>query len=121
MRISPEDPKLWELKHREDRVFVLKTRGTVSCSLHKEKPLLAKAGVRLGEKFDCSADEDSGFWQLVRDRTYETRIERKSLISLRAQHLTDADLVSVIRRVRVNLDFDLKTKARRRAGRREGS
>ena len=110
MRISPEDPKLWELKHREDRVFVLKTRGTVSNSLHKEKPLLAKAGVRLGEKFDLFADEVKAFRQLVRDRTYETRIERKSLISLRAQHLTDADLVSVIRRVRVNLDYDFKRK-----------
>ena len=36
-RISPEDPKLWELKHSEDQVFVLKTRGAVSCSLHKTK------------------------------------------------------------------------------------
>jgi hypothetical protein len=109
-RISLEDPKLWELKHREDRVFVLKTRGAVSCSLHKTKPLLARAGNRLGEKFDSSADEVTAFLKLVRDRTYETRIERKSLISLRAQFLTDADLVPVTREVRVNLDFDLKRK-----------
>ena len=110
LRISPEDPKLWELKHREDRVLVLKTRGAVSCSSHEKKPLLARAGNRLGERFDSLADEASAFLKLVRDRTYETRIERKSLIALRAQHLADADLVSVIRKVRVNLDFDLKRK-----------
>ena len=46
----------------------------------------------------------------MRDRTYETRNERKSLIALRAQHLADADLVSVIREVRVNLDYDFKRK-----------
>jgi hypothetical protein len=108
LRISPEDPKLWELKHREDRVLILKTRGAVSCSLHEKKPLLARAGVRLSERFDSPADEIPPFLKLVRDRTYEARIERKSLISLRAQHLTDADLVPVTREVRVNLDFDLK-------------
>jgi hypothetical protein len=64
----------------------------------------------LGERFDSLADEASAFLKLVRDRTYETRIERKSLIALRAQHLADADLVSIIRKVRVNLDFDLKRK-----------
>jgi len=108
MRISPDDPKLWELKHREDRVLVLKTRGAVTCSLHEKKPLLAKAGVRLGERFDLPAEEVAAFLEIVRDRTYETRIERKTLISLQAQHLADADLVSVTRKVRVNLDFDLK-------------
>ena len=36
-RISPDDPKLWELKHSEGQVFVLKTRGAVSCSLHNTK------------------------------------------------------------------------------------
>jgi hypothetical protein len=108
MRIYPEDPKLWEFKHREDRVLVLKTRGAVSCSLHETEPLLAKAGVRLAERFDLPADEVAAFLKLVRDRTYETRIERKSLIALRAQHLTDADIVPVTREVRVNLDFDLK-------------
>ena len=60
MRISPEDPKLWELKHREDQVFVLKTRGAVSCSLHKTKPLLARAGSRLGEKFDAAGRRGCG-------------------------------------------------------------
>ena len=110
MRISPEDPKLWELKHCEDQVFVLKTRGAVSCSLDKTKPLLARAGHRLGEKFDSPIDEVAAFWKLVCDRTYGTRIERQSLLTLRAQHLTDADLVQVIRKVRVNLDYDLKRK-----------
>src|SRR5262245_42872506 len=95
IRICPDDPKLWELKHREDRVFVLKTRGAVSCSLHKTKPLLARAGSRLGEKFDSPTDEVVAFWKLVRDRTYETRTEQQSLITLRAQHLADTDLVPV--------------------------
>ena len=89
-------------------MFVLKTRGAISCSLHKTEPLLARAGNRLGEKFDLPTDEVAAFWKLVRDRTYETRIEQQSLITLRAQHLTDADLVAVIRKVRVNLDYDFK-------------
>ena len=110
MRISPEDPKLWELKHREDQVFVIKTRGAVSRSLRKTKPLLARAGIRLREKVDAPADEVAAFCKLVRDRTYETRIEQQSLITLRAQHLTDADLVPVNREVRVNLDYDFKRK-----------
>src|SRR5262249_19703157 len=109
-RISPEDPKLWELKHREDQVFILKTRGAVSCSLHKTKPLLARAGTRLPEKFDEPAGEVAAFWHLISDRTHETLIERKSLIALRAQHLSDADFVPVTHKVRVNLDFDLKRK-----------
>jgi hypothetical protein len=103
IRISPEDPKLWELKHREDQVFVLKTRGAVSCSLYTTNPLL-------GEKSDLPTDEVAAFWDLVRDRTYETRTEQKPLIALRAQHLTDADLVPVIRKVGVNLDYDFKRK-----------
>ena len=60
-RVSPDDPKLWELKHSEGRVFVLKTRGAVSCSLHNKNPLLAKAGNRLGEKFDLLTDEVAAF------------------------------------------------------------
>jgi hypothetical protein len=107
MRISPEDPKLWELKHHEYQVFVFKTRGAVSRSLHNTKPLLARAGNRLG-KFDSPTDEVAAFWKLLCDRTYETRIEQKSLIPLRAQHLKDADLVPVIREVRVNMDYDFK-------------
>ena len=63
-----------------------------------------------GEKFDLATDEVAAFWKLVRDRTYETRIKQPSLITLRAQHLTDADLVPVIREVRVNLDYDFKRK-----------
>ena len=82
---------------------MLKTRGAVSCSLHNTKPLLAKAGNRLGEKFDLLTDEVAAFRKLVRDRTYETRIKRQSLIALRAQHLTDGDLVPDIREVRSSI------------------
>jgi hypothetical protein len=114
-RVSPDEPKLWELKHSEGQVFVLKTRGAVSCSLHNTNPLLAKAGNRLGEKFDLLTDEVAAFRKLVRDRTYETRIKRQSLIALRAQHLTDGDLTLCPRaaNMRVPGFFELCTDAQR--------
>jgi DNA polymerase type B, organellar and viral len=59
IRISPDDPKLWELKHHEDQVFVIKTRGAISRSLHNTNPLLARAGNRL--KFDSPTDEVAAF------------------------------------------------------------
>jgi hypothetical protein len=79
-------------------------------SLHERKPLLARAGCRVGEKFDLPTDEVAAFRKLVCDRTYETRIQQQSLITLRAQHLMDADLIPVNREVRVNLDYDFKRK-----------
>ena len=78
-------------------------REFLTLLLHNTNPLLAKAGNRLGEKFDLLTDEVAAFWKLARDRTYETRIKRQSLIALRAQHLTDGDLVPDIRDVRVKL------------------
>jgi hypothetical protein len=64
--------------------------------------------VAWAEKFNLPTDEVAAFRKLVCDRTYETRIQQHSLITLRAQHLMDADLIPVNREVRVNLDYDFK-------------
>ena len=89
-------------------VFVIKTRGTVSCTPEAQKPILAKAGHKLEAKFASPAEEARAFMDLIRSRDYDTRLTTKSLISLRQQHLTDADLTPVTRNVRANLDFDFK-------------
>ena len=107
-RITPQSPAIWEEKHREKSVFVFKTRGTVSCTPEAPKPILAKAGHKLEGKFASPAEEARAFMDLIRSREYETRLTTKSLISLRQQHLTDADLTTVTRNVRANLDFDFK-------------
>ena len=109
-RITPQSPAIWEEKHREKSVFVIKTRGTVSCTPEAQKPILAKAGHKLEGKFASPAEEVRAFMDLIRSRDYETRLPTKSLISLRQQHLTDADLTTVTRDVRANLDFDFKRK-----------
>ena len=107
-RITPQSPAVWEEKHREKSVFVIKTRGTVSCTPGAQKPILAKAGHKLEGKFASTAEEARAFMDLIRSREYKTRLTTKSLISLRQQHLTDADLTTVPRDVRANLDFDFK-------------
>jgi hypothetical protein len=107
-RITPQSPAIWEEKHREQSVFVPKTRGTVSCTPEAQKPILAKAGHKLEGKFASRADEARAFMDLIRSRNYDTRLTTKPFISLRQQHLTDADLTTVPRDVRVNLDFDFK-------------
>ncbi len=109
-RITPQSPAIWEEKHREQSVFVPKTRGTVSCTPEAQKPILAKAGHKLEGKFASPAEEVRAFMDLIRSRDYDTRLTTKPLISLRQQHLTNADLTSVTRNVRTNLDFDFKRK-----------
>src|SRR5829696_642801 len=107
-RITPQSAAIWEEKHREKSVFVIKTRGTVSCTPEAQKPILAKAGHKLESKFASTAEEARAFMNLIRSREYKTRLTTKSLISLRQQHLNEADLTTVTRNVRVNLDFAFK-------------
>ena len=45
-----------------------------------------------------------------RERDYETKMESKSLTSLRAQHLFEEDIQTVERDVRWNADYDMKRK-----------
>ena len=109
-RITPQNPAIWEEKHREQSVSVIKTRGTVSCTPEAQKPILAKAGHKLEGKFATRAEEARAFMDLIRSRDYDTRLRTKGLISLRQQHLNEADLTTVTRNVRANLDFDFKRK-----------
>jgi hypothetical protein len=106
--ITPENPVIWEVKHTEERVLVLKTRGCVSCSSGSPKPIVAKAGHRLDRAFASASEEAQALLGLALKRDYETRLSRKTLIGLRAQHVANADMVSEEHRVRVNLDYDLK-------------
>src|SRR5829696_5498241 len=80
----------------------------VSCTPEAQKPILAKAGHKLESKFASTAEEARAFMNLIRSREYKTRLTTKSLISLRQQHLNEADLTTVTRNVRVNLDFAFK-------------
>jgi hypothetical protein len=69
---------------------------------------VAKAGHRLDHAFASSSEEAQALLELALKRDYDTRLSRKSLIGLRAQHLANADMVPVEHKVRVNLDYDLK-------------
>jgi hypothetical protein len=69
---------------------------------------VAKAGHRLDRAFASASEEAQAFLKLALNRDYDTRLLRKSLIGLRAQHLANADMVSEKHEVRVNLDYDLK-------------
>ena len=73
-RITPQSPAIWEEKHREQSVSVIKTRGTVSCTPEAQKPILAKAGHKLEGKFASPAEEARVFMDLIRSRDYETRL-----------------------------------------------
>jgi hypothetical protein len=106
--ITPEKRAIWEVKHTEERVLVLKTRGCVSCSPGSPTPIVAKAGHRLDRAFASASEEAQALLELALKRDYDTRLLRKTLIGLRAQHLANADMVSEKHEVRVNLDYDLK-------------
>ena len=106
--ITPEKLDIWEVKHTDERLLVLKTRGCVSCAPGSPNPIVAKAGHRFDRAFASSLEEAQALLELALKRDYETRLSRKSLIGLRAQHLADADIVPVEHKVRVNLDYDLK-------------
>src|SRR5215210_5126271 len=89
-----------------------KTRGTISVppanAADAGKPVLARAGFRLGEKSADPWAECAAWIEVHRDRTYETIITGRTLIPLRTQWMSDADLIEVPRQTRLNLDFDMK-------------
>jgi len=69
---------------------------------------LARAGFRLAERYEDASAECAAWIEVHRNRTYDTIMTGRSLIPLRTQWLSDADLVEVPRRSRLNLDFDMK-------------
>ena len=112
LRIMPDNPTIWEEKHRIGRALVTKTGGTITAEPFDVDdpgtPVLARAGYKLDDRPDDEWEECAQWGQVYAAREYDTRSIRKSLTPLRTQWIEDADLVDVETRVRLNLDFDMK-------------
>jgi hypothetical protein len=111
-RIMPNDPAIWEQKHRVGRVLVTETRGTITTRPYDRRnagnPVLARAGFRLERRFRDEWAECQAWTKFYRERTHETHLPRSTLTDLRDQWLNDKDLVEELSSVRLNLDFDMK-------------
>jgi hypothetical protein len=111
-RITPDNPTIWEAKHRIGRALITKTRGTITVGPFDVDdpgtPVLARAGFKLNEKPDDPWEECAQWDKVCVEREHDTRLTSKSLTPLRTQWVKDADLVEVQRQVRLNMDFDLK-------------
>ena len=112
-RISWPTTTLWEVKHSIPGALVTKTRGTYTVApadWNGASVVLAKAGYMTPEKTATLSEiEQCRVWiALYRERDFETKLQSKSLTSLRQQHLFEEDLQSVVRDVQWNADYDMK-------------
>jgi len=61
LRITPDNPTIWEEKHRIGRALVTKTRGTISVEPfdvdNPGTPVLARAGYKLDDRPDDEWEE----------------------------------------------------------------
>ena len=96
---------LLEVKKRAREVVAFRNRGiaTTAPAVGSE-PIVAKAGV----KVERGVDANDYMLELYLNRTHETVLERCDLISLGEQLRLNADLVSVVRSLRINLEPDFK-------------
>ena len=100
---------------RSPGALVTKTRGTYTVApegWNGRSVVLAKAGYMTPEEAQTLSEiEQCRAWiARYRERDFETKLQSKSLTSLRAQHLFEEDLQSVKRDVRWNADYDMKRK-----------
>jgi hypothetical protein len=114
-RITPGDDTIWEEKHAIPRAIVTKTRGTYTVAPEDwdgENVVMAKAGYMTPEEARGRPEiEQCRIWiERYRMRDYETKMQSKSLTSLRTQHLFEVDIQSVKRDIRWNADYDMKRK-----------
>jgi hypothetical protein len=114
-RITPGDNRIWELKHKVPGAIVTKTRGTFTVApkdWNGAGVVLAKAGyMSPPEAVGRSEIEQCRVWlERYRERNFATKMQSKSLTSLRAQHLFETDLQTVVREVQWNADYDMKRK-----------
>lgn len=117
-RITPENDAIFEYKHQEEGVYLIKTRGVVSISgpdwrptIPLKKPqnrLLAKVSYRSGRHTGNTVDHCAFWMHTIRERTYETLTRVKSFIPAVKQHLSEADLTMEEREARLNLCWDQK-------------
>ena len=114
-RLTPGDDTIWEAKHLIPRALVTKTRGTYTVAPEgwdNGNVVMAKAGYMTPEKARGRPEiEQCRIWiESYRIREFETKLQSKSLTSLRAQHLFEVDIQSVKRDIRWNADYDMKRK-----------
>ena len=96
-RITPGDDTIWEVKHQVPRAIVTKTRGTYTVAPEDwdgENVVMAKAGYMTPEAARGRPEiEQCRIWiERYRMRDYETKLQSKSLTSLRTQHLFEVDI-----------------------------
>ena len=100
------DPLLVEYKKGASQLVVPRSRAAFTAvPAPGSKPILARGGIKVPRGTANPRDDLLG---LHLDRTAETRNPREDLISRRDQYARDADLVSVPRQPRVNLEPDSK-------------
>jgi len=114
------DPRVLEIKHAVGQCVVVKTRGTFTVTpMEGYKPVLARAGQRMEQKYAGEREESEAWVDVYRNRSYDLKFSHRQLISLRDQWKHIADLVEIPRSVRVNLEFDFKRRLSR-PGDRDG-
>lgn len=96
-----------EVKRRASEVVSFRNRGIATTRIVGDsKPILAKSSV----KAPADANPNAYMLDLYRTRTYRTRETRRDFMPLRDQFEHNADLVTVARTPRINLDPDMKRK-----------
>jgi hypothetical protein len=107
--VSPDgSDTIIEQKHAASRILSMKTRGAVSLAGDGGNPILARAGYRLPNAYDTPAEEAAAFADLYRQRQHDTVLPRSSVVSIRTQWMSNADLYEVNTSTAVNLCYDLK-------------
>jgi hypothetical protein len=112
--------EILEIKHKALKVLVARTRHGVTIEPFEDSErFIARAGHRVpGDydydpadevaKADAQSREAAALVQLQRDRTFSTKLEVSSLISLSRQWEETSDLIEVHRKVQVALCYDMK-------------
>jgi hypothetical protein len=108
-------PDVLAQKHVATRILVMKTRGGMSLDVDPENIpdpsdpyMIARAGHKLEAPPSTPAGEVREWERLCRDRTYDTKLERRSLVPLVNQYFAGMDLIVELRDVRTNLCYDFK-------------
>jgi hypothetical protein len=112
--------EILEIKHKALKVLVARTRHGVTIEpCADSERFIARAGHRVpGDydydpedkvaKADAQSREAAALVQLQRDRTFSTKLEVSSFISLSRQWEETSDLIEVHREVQVALCYDMK-------------
>ncbi len=105
------DTETLEVKHRAQRVLVVKTRGGMALFVEDETNVfIARAGHKIPhwDRTKPKIEEAHAWEEIIRNREYGDVMTRKSLVSLPKQYRLGCDLIDETRDVASNLDFDFK-------------